>query len=425
MKRRLLSICLMCILVLSGCGKGETEEQDIQIPAEPENTKYKMEELILPDFFSAQEEEHEFEYEEEKDALFDGFVSDLQGKPAVYASSFTLEEEEYLADIARWTLKENKDWKEDHLCQNSLSEFLNLKYEQEHWTRFTLDQFRRGDDGSLYGIFCYYIEGKSEVDGEMVEMVTQHFSILQMDEENDQVFETPLPDFSYSMQKYVFGVGATSLERKFTDYHVFEDGKMLFLYNESGGESGKIIDGETGEVLNDLGNFISGRRRFAFGESEIIIFSNEDKKFRVLGIPELEEDNVFGTQLGEDVIGKDWFFYTNPDTWELYICNETGVYSVLSYLDSDEVRSLTGDTDITSLSERSDGEEGSKEGASAEGPGDGRSQAGNAGSVKKAGGIVDFFVESEDSIYICLREMNGDGVDDESYRIVHYEKEEK
>ena len=171
MKRRLLSICLMCILVLSGCGKGETEEQDIQIPAEPENTKYKMEELILPDFFSAQEEEHEFEYEEEKDALFDGFVSDLQGKPAVYASSFTLEEEEYLADIARWTLKENKDWKEDHLCQNSLSEFLNLKYEQEHWTRFTLDQFRRGDDGSLYGIFCYYIEGKSEVDGEMVEMV--------------------------------------------------------------------------------------------------------------------------------------------------------------------------------------------------------------------------------------------------------------
>ena len=92
----------MCILVLSGCGKGETEEQDIQIPAEPENTKYKMEELILPDFFSAQEEEHEFEYEEEKDALFDGFVSDLQGKPAVYASSFTLEEEEYLADIARW-----------------------------------------------------------------------------------------------------------------------------------------------------------------------------------------------------------------------------------------------------------------------------------------------------------------------------------
>ena len=66
MKRRLLSICLMCILVLSGCGKGETEEQDIQIPAEPENTKYKMEELILPDFFSAQEEEHEFEYEEER-----------------------------------------------------------------------------------------------------------------------------------------------------------------------------------------------------------------------------------------------------------------------------------------------------------------------------------------------------------------------
>ena len=64
-------------------------------------------------------------------ASFEGFVADLQGKPAVYSSDFTLEDDEYNATISRWTLDEKGNWESDELCDVSLSEFLNNKYEQK------------------------------------------------------------------------------------------------------------------------------------------------------------------------------------------------------------------------------------------------------------------------------------------------------
>ena len=394
MKRKMISIFLVCLLVLSGCGKEEaTQEQDIVISNEEEGARYEKTELPLPDSLM-------LENVDGSDYIgndFDGFVSDLQGRPALYYLTFTIESEEYLATITRWMLTEDgNDWIEEDLCENSLSEFLNQKHEQVEWKRFTIDQFRRGDDGSLYAIFTYMIKETIEENEEKTEMETQKYSVLQIDEENDRVFEIPLADFIYSAEERYRMDDDMPEGLDFTDYHIFEDGNLLFIYMESGGEYGKIIDGETGQTLTELGNIVNGRKSFTFGESEIIFFSNDIMQFQVLSTPELEEDNTFGAELGEDVLGKEWHYYMNPDTWELYLCNETGVYSAVSYADSDEVECLTTNTDLTDLEALSMGD----------------------------GNILDFFVGQENDFYVCLIEQTEEyGRTTAQFRMLHYQKE--
>lgn len=401
MYKRLVSVFLICILALSGCGSDEpdTEDQDVVIE-NTDNVSYEAESFLLPNSLPS---ELTGNFGEEDDRLyFKEFVADLHGTPAMYVSSFVIEDEQYLAEVRRWTLMENNEWEEEAVCQNSFSEFLNTKYEEAKWERFTLEHFHRGDDGSLYGIFTYYV--KDAVEEQEVPTQTQIVSLLQLDEENDRVFETPLPDFTYSEKAEQSFLDDVSTAREFTSYHVYEDGKIVFLYTDSGGEFGRIINGETGETEKDLGNIVKGRKRFEFGESEIIFFSNEEKKFRALGLPGLEEENVFGTGLSEEVIGRDWYFDMDTDTWQMYICNDTGIYSVDSYTDSDEVQCLTGNSNIqelTSLSERE-------------------------------GSILDFFVGPEEDFYICISEMVEVGEDEEEgltmveeqKRVLHYKKKE-
>ncbi len=396
--RKLLTAFLICAVVLCSCGKEEPlqePEQNIVITEEEESERYEAVEIYMPDSLQPENAEGT-DYAGDE---FSGVVSDPQGKPAVYYNNFSIEGEEYFETLTRWTLTEANDWKQDELCENSLSEFLNQKYEQIGWKWFKLNQFRRGDDGSLYGIFTYCVkevskgeEGEESVD---TEMETQKYSVLQIDEENDQIFEIPLVDFVHT-QEVKF-----RLEEDFasgidlTNYHIFEDGNVLLIYTESGGEYGKIVDGETGQTLTELGNIVNGRKRFAFGESEIIFFSSENKQFRVLGIPELTEDNTFGSQLSEEVSGKEWHYYTNPDTWELFLCNETGVYSAVSYLDSDDMVCLTQNTDLSELSQVTMGEEN----------------------------ILNFMMGEDSGFYICLTSPSQEyGVEANKYRLLYYKK---
>lgn len=100
-------------------------------------------------------------------------MADLQGKPAVYSSDFTLEDDEYNATISRWTLDEKGNWESDELCDVSLSEFLNNKYEQKEWTRCKVQNFRRGDNGNLYAVFVYYEKADLEVNGEVTDGIAE------------------------------------------------------------------------------------------------------------------------------------------------------------------------------------------------------------------------------------------------------------
>ena len=387
MRRKLISIALACALVLGGCGNPETEKKEqTDVSKVKEEVRYESNEMSLPDLLQT-ENASNMDY---LGNSFDGFVADLQGKPAVYSSDITLEDEEYNAAINRWTLDEKGNWETDQLCDVSLSEFLNNRYEQKEWMRCKIQNFRRGDNGNLYAIFVYYEKADIEVNGEVTDGVAEKYSILEMDEENDSVYEIPLEVAPQVRED--FGRRDSVEVDWITDYHIYEDGNILLICGESGGGYGYYIDGETGKILNDLGSVISSKTRFAYGESEMMYYSKALKSFEVLSIPDLEEQNKFGENLGEDVLGKEWYFYMDPDTWQLYMFNGESVYRVPNYQSGQEIDSITSATTFDNLAE-------------------GRAT------------VMDFFVGENEDIYICLVETTEEyGMESSTYRMVHYTK---
>lgn len=331
LRRRAAGILLVCAVLLTGCGQTEQPPvtDELEVTQDNERARYSTEELSLPDEAGS-------------------FVADLQGNPAIYNYEMSLEDEMYQASVSRWTLDENSDWNCDDLCQESLSEFLDQKYERVGWTRCFLDNFKRGDNGSLYGIFTYYVKEKQEIDGELTELICEKYSILEFDEENDRVFEIPLE----IAPKARLDDGRSTWEDEMawiSDYHVFEEGNILCICGESGGGYGYLIDGETGKTIQDMGNIVTGMHRFAFGENEIIFYSNSINKFQVLSLSDMKEENTFGSLMDENVRGLDWYFYMNPDTWELYLCSIAGVYRATDYQSSDEVQQITESDVMESL----------------------------------------------------------------------------
>lgn len=389
MKKKFLGILIACVMVLSACGKEAPESEKQSLQVEEEGTRYTVEELSLPDpLISENSEGSDYVGDD-----FSGFVSDLQGKPAVYYSNFSIENEEYYASVTRWSLDEDKNWVSEDLCENSLSEFMNQKYEQVSWGRCSIHDFKRGDDGSLYALFSYYVKQDVVVEEENTEMIAEKYSVLQMDEENDSLYEIPLEIAPAPQQEKGFNWEADV--EWIGDYHAFEDGNILMITSDSGGGYGYLIDGENGQVSEEIGNIITGKRRFAFGENEVVFFSKNSNRFEVLGIPDLQTYNTFGSGLSEDVLGKDWYFYMNPDTWELFMCNTSGIYKAANYQSSDEVECLTEKTNMDELA-NSDLD------------------------------ILDFFAGPEENFYICMVQTTEEyGVEERQYRIVEYRKEEK
>ncbi|HBZ63677.1 MAG TPA: hypothetical protein DEO89_03495, partial [Lachnospiraceae bacterium] len=117
MRRKILAIALVGVLVLSGCGSREpVKKQTTEVSQKKEEARYESKEMSLPDpLQTANASASDY-----LGASFEGFVADLQGRPAVYSSDFTLEDDEYNATVTRWTLDEKGNWESDELCDVSL-----------------------------------------------------------------------------------------------------------------------------------------------------------------------------------------------------------------------------------------------------------------------------------------------------------------
>ncbi len=380
-------LLVVCMTLMSACGSGEPEKEEVTIQQQEGGGTYEEEEMTLPDSLMG-------ENAQGSDYIgndFSGFVADPQGKPAVYYAGFTKEDGEYAAFVTRWQYGSDKNWISEDLCENSLSEYFNRKSEEVEWTTCVLRDFKRGDNGSLYGVFTYYVHEDMEVEGEVVEVLRPKYSILELDEENDTVFEIPLLDVVAAPLDSWKGKNPWDSELPYiTNYHPFEDGSILVLTGESGGGYGLMIDGETGHTMEEMGSVVAGRRRFSFGESELIFFSNDSSLFQVLSLPGLENQNTFGSQMSSDVMGKEWFYYMNPDTWELYLCNGVDVYRAVNYQGSDEMVCITQNTKMEDC-------------------------------ITPDVTILDFFVEEGNGFYLCLVETTEEyGVEEKSYRMVHW-----
>ncbi len=392
MKKKILCLLLTCAVVLSGCGTKEEKQVTKEIVVkEEEQTAFKKIELPLPD---ALMEENAMGSDYIGDD-FEGYVADPMGKPAVYYCTFSREYEEYYATVSRWKINEENDWESEELCEESLSRYFNTKFEQNEWTVCSLNSFRRGDNGSLYGIFTYYMKETIVEEEKEKEQIVPRYSLLEIDEENDSVFEVPLLDVKGTP---VEPRGRNAWENEIpliSDYHVFEDGNILLVFGDNGGGMASLVDGESGKEIQNLGNIVAGKTRFAFGESEIVMYSKADNMFQVLSVPGMEEQNKFGSTLTEEERSKDWYFHVNPNTWELYLFNKEGVYLASNYQSGDDVELLSKGTDMSDITE-------------------GMST------------ILDFYVDDEGDFYVCMMETTEEyGIESKSYRMIRYTKEDE
>lgn len=386
--KKVLFLCGICVLLLCGCGQEPVKTKSM-MEIKEKSVSYTEKEISLPDPLLAENAQGS-DYIGD---IFRGFVADINGNPAVYYNDFSLEDGVYETSITRYCLDDKKNWESEELCESSLSDFMCQKYEQARWVRCGLDRFERGDNGSLYGVFTYYVKEDVETPDGRKEMLAEKYSILEIDEENDRIYEIPLTIGPVPREENQFGKDV--YVEWLSDYHIFEDGSILVLSSDGGGGYGYMIDGESGQVTEEVGNIVTGKYRFAFGENEIIYFSKKTNLFQLFGIPDMKELNTFGSMLEEDVRNKDWFYYMNPDTWELYLCNRSGVYKAADYQNSDEVEWLTESTDM--------------------------------GAVESAvADILDFFVDSNGNLFICMMETTEEyGVETRQYRIVSYELPQK
>nr|MBP3598875.1 hypothetical protein [Eubacterium sp.] len=389
MKKKMLCLALACAMCLVGCGETEKKVVEEINVTETEQQPYEKIELPLPDSLLVENAQGSDYIGDD----FEGYVADPMGKPAVYYSTYTREYEEYYGTVTRWQISEENDWVSEELCEESLSRYLNTKFEQNEWTKCSLSSFRRGDNGSLYGVFTYYMKETIVEDEKEKEQIVPKYSLLEIDEENDSVFEIPLLDV---VGKPVEARGRNAWENELpliSDYHVFEDGNILLVLSDNGGGMASLVDGESGKQIQNLGNIVSGKTRFAFGESEVVMYSKTDNLFQVLSIPDMEEQNQFGTELTEEERSKDWYFHMNPNTWEMFLFNKEGVYQASNYQSGDEMELLTKGTDLSDVAE---------------------------GMAT----ILDFYVDDEGDFYVCMMETVEEyGIKSNMYRMIRYTKQ--
>ncbi|MCR5798294.1 MAG: hypothetical protein K6G63_10305 [Eubacterium sp.] len=391
---RVLSACLVGVMLISSsaCTKKEEKKiEPIEMPKQEEKVLYQKEDLEIPDALDA-----EFSYDGTYTGNdFSGFVADLQGNPAVYSAKVNREGEEYTASISRFTLKENKkSWKSEDLCENALSKFMTNKKEQYPWTKFTISQFRRGDNGTLYCVFTYYMKEDKETKGKKLTEVVPYVSILELGEDSDTVNEILLPGFDTKGDGLVMAgqrrrdeLGNQNI---ISDYHVFEDGNILLIKEESGVFSGTLVDGESGQTIENIGVLVTQRKRVGFLESEYIYLSPETKKFQVASIPDKEVLNEMGDNIDEAVMDADWFYSVNPNTWALYFYSPAGIYRSDSYQTDKDL------TLVTEVEEESVG-----------------------GEVQ----LLDFFAADDEDFYLCYVETKQEYREiTRTYNITRYSK---
>lgn len=387
MRRRFLCMALICAMAFTACGEEETSNNTQIVKQEENEIKYELIQVTLPDAFAPDNMVNSFGEPTANNNV--GFVADVQGNPAVYQCNMSFEGEEYNTSITRYTLNaKGKDWETEDLCNESLSKFLNAQYEKKEWKRCEISDFKRGDNGNLYCVFTYYVP--EEEDGE--EVMMPYVSILEVDEDNDKLFEIPLQDIKFQSQKDRRpGADWQQQMSLLADYHAMEDGQILVTLDSM---QSILVDGESGKTLAEVGSLMSERKANAYGEGEMIFYSSADNAFEVVDIENGEKENEFGKSLGDDELAKDWNLFMNADTWELYAFNGSQIYKTTSYQDADEFETLTGDADMA--------------------------------EVVGMGTVLDFFVDEEEGFYIITREM---GMTDEAqvsdYKIMHLKKVEE
>lgn len=351
-------------MVLTGCKEGKQE--NTVVSTQPETTKYEETDFaILPD---------DSIITPEGMLTINSLQRDREDRVAMYVPEMGTEDGENYQQVTEYALDKNGDWERKNICEKSLTK--RVIKQGGSWI-ISIPYVIRGDDGELYALLqmespVLADEEPEADDGESPSSV--QYSVLQLDEEQDQFYEVPLRLEDRSLSEV--DTSAEMLKK----FHVLEDGTLFFVF---GNRTAVRFDADSGAPVavceNVPDNALS--QNVCYGDKQFVFYSLSNKLLNILDLDTMTVTNTFGEDMPEDARKKDWCFDTHTNDWNMFGFNTSGLYNIRPTGKNVSMRKLSRDGSFDALADAT---------------------------------IYDIHVDEENNIYILIRKKSEDSYEYEN-----------
>ena len=300
-QKKIVAMFLAVTLIFSGCGEQKTEENKAT-PLPTGAAKYRE-----VDFYRITEEEL-VEYNGEPKTRF--LQRDMTGRPALYVLEAGRDDtEKKYGQILEYALTGKGEWEMKVICSKSLTK----RIKNEENAGISMKYIVRGDDANLYGLlqFREQTDNGSE---------RYRFSVFKFNEEKDSLEETRL--------QFTGEDGRTSeytTSNTISNFRVLEDGTPVLMMDNSRQLHFDVESGTIRTQNNDV-PIEMFEKNIGFGESEIIYYSSDKKIFEKRNLETMSAEGDFGEEIPEEKRGRDWYYDTHTEDWQMYVFNTYGLY---------------------------------------------------------------------------------------------------
>lgn len=365
MERMRRSICIMFLTGMMGialCGCGE-EEGNAAVSTQPKTVKYEETDFaVLPD---------ESITTPEGMLTVNTLQRDREDRVAMYVPEMGMEDGEYYQQVTEYALDQDGNWERKNICEKSLTKRVIKK--GGSWIN-SIPYVIRGDDGELYALLQMewpVIAGEepSEEDEESTPSV--RYSVLQLDEEQDQFYEVSLRLEDRSLSEVDT---SPDMLKKF---HVMEDGTLFFVF---GNRSAVQFDADSGAPVAVCENVPDNAftQNVCYGDKQFVFYSLSNKLLNILDLDTMTITKTFGEDVPENDRKKEWCFDTHTSDWNMFGFNLSGLYSIRPVGKNVSIQKLSRDGSFDKLGDAT---------------------------------IYDIQVDEEKNVYILLRKRPDDSYD--------------
>lgn len=365
MKKMKKSICMMFFAGMMGialCGCGE-EEGNAAVSTQPETVKYEETDFaVLPD---------ESITTPEGMLTVNTLQRDREDRVAMYVPEMGMEDGEYYQQVTEYALDQNGNWERKNICEKSLTK--RVIKQGGSWIN-SIPYVIRGDDGELYALLqmewpVTVGEEPTEEDEESTPSV--RYSVLQLDEEQDQFYEVSLRLEDRSLSEVDT---SPAMLKKF---HVMEDGTLFFVF---GNRSAVQFDADSGAPVAVCENIPDNAfaQNVCYGDKQFVFYSLSNKLLNILDLDTMTITKTFGEDVPEDDRKKEWCFDTHTNDWNMFGFNLSGLYSIRPVGKNVSIQKLSRDGSFDKLEDAT---------------------------------IYDIQVDEEKNVYILLRKRPDDSYD--------------
>lgn len=325
--KKIVSVLCMSALLLAGCGEKAAPPVESTATPEPVAKYTETDFTALPD---------------EGFVLRDNLTvtsieRNMEGKPTMYCMESGMDDTENpYAQVLQYTLEGDQGWEMEVIGQKSLAKRVR-QAAKAGATSFQMPFIHRGDDGNLYGLLKV---AKGEDEG----AASYEYSMLQLEEEEDNFYEVPL-----EMKASAEG-GTDYSKDEIIKFHVMEDGTPMVVFR---GGTMLQFDSDSGAQTNVCSPVpdYAMERNVGYGDQEFIYYSATENLFGVLDKDSLTVTGTFGKEIEEEDRGREWCFDTSTEEWQMYAFNTSGLYRISKSANRASATRMSSEGDFASLAD--------------------------------------------------------------------------